>query len=358
MNMQELFRPSYAQARELFRQASQASNAVADCYEMMGRGVEGEALSLDVAIHGSSDAPNILLTTSGVHGIEGYCGSAIQSGLLRQLLPPANVCVVHVHAVNPHGFSYGRRVNEDNVDLNRNFIHFEQPLPVNRDYALIHHLLLPEAWPPTPGQDAELAKLKADWGDRRMQLAVTGGQYDFPNGMFYGGSKSTWSQTVFRQVLRKHLKRAKRIAWIDLHTGLGPRGFGERIFACVDGGATLDRARAWWGQGITSVHAGSSTSIPMSGPIQMAMYEECPRAQYTGICLEFGTDPLDNMLAALRADHWMGAQTQVHPALQQSVRAQLRKVFNPDDRVWQEEVWRQGLQAAEQAVHGLSQCDA
>eukprot|EP01032_Pedospumella_encystans_P016815 gene16815-19167_t len=86
------------------------------------RGAQGEELAMDVAVQGPADAAQVLMTTSAVHGIEGFCGSAIQTGLLHSLSLPPGVAVVHVHAVNPHGFSHARRVNEDNVDLNRNFI--------------------------------------------------------------------------------------------------------------------------------------------------------------------------------------------------------------------------------------------
>jgi hypothetical protein len=35
---------------------------------------------------------------------------------------------------------------------------------------------------------------------------------------------------------------------------------GERIFACRDDAAALVRAKAWWGERITSIYDGSSTS--------------------------------------------------------------------------------------------------
>ena len=65
---------------------------------------------------------------------------------------------------------------------------------------------------------------------------------------------------MLRQVLREHGSRCEHLAWIDLHTGLGPSGVGERIFACADDKAALQRARTWWGPGITSIYDGSSTS--------------------------------------------------------------------------------------------------
>ena len=349
-----LFSPSYREARRRFVQAADACGAQLHPYAMPFLGTHGEELAMDVAVHGPADAAKVLMTTSAVHGIEGFCGSAIQTGLLQNLTLPHGVAVVHVHAVNPHGFWHARRVNEDNVDLNRNFIDFAQPLPVNADYAQIHELLLPTHWPPSPEASAALQDQADAWGERRMQRAITSGQYQFPDGVWFGGQAPSWSHRTFRQVLQNHLRQARQIAWIDLHTGLGPYGHGERIFACTDNGRTLQCAREWWGPDITSVDTGTSKSVPLSGPIQMAIYEECPQAQYTGICLEFGTLPLAQMIQAMRADHWLALHPEASPELQRAIRADMLQAFNPPSLAWQKQVWQQGLQAAQQAIQGLA----
>lgn len=349
-----LFSSSYSQARSHFVQAADACGAHLHRYALPLLGAQGEELAMDVAVHGPADAAHVLVTTSAVHGIEGFCGSAIQTGLLHSLSLPPGVAVVHVHAVNPHGFSHARRVNEDNVDLNRNFIDFAQPLPVNTDYAEIHDLLLPPQWPHSHQASAALQAQAVVWGERRMQRAITSGQYQFPHGVWFGGLAPTWSHRTFREVLHNHLVQARQIAWIDLHTGLGPHGHGERIFACIDNGETLQRARKWWGPDITSVDTGTSQSVPLSGPIQMAIYEECPEAQYTGICLEFGTLPLAQMIQAMRADHWLALHPEAPPEQHRAIRADMLQAFNPPSSEWQQQVWQQGLQAARQAVQGLA----
>ncbi|TXI60840.1 MAG: DUF2817 domain-containing protein [Limnohabitans sp.] len=349
-----LFSDSYREARTRFLAAASACGASVHTQVLPLSGAQGEVLAMDVAVQGPPDATRVLMTTSAVHGIEGFCGSAIQTGLLQHLTLPPGVAVVHVHAVNPHGFSHARRVNEDSVDLNRNFIDFSQPLPVNADYAEVHPLLLPEQWPPSAAQQAALQALTQSWGERRMQRAITSGQYQFPEGVWFGGLTPSWSHRTFRQVLQAHLGQARHIAWIDLHTGLGPHGHGERIFACTDTGATLQRARDWWGPNITSVDTGTSQSVPLSGPIQMALYVECPTARYTGICLEFGTLPLAQMILAMRADHWLALHPEAPPEQRASIREGMRQAFNPPSPDWQAQVWAQGLQAARQAVQGLS----
>ena len=359
-----LFSPTYAQARQRLLAAAAARGLAVQSHSHPLRGAEGEELALDVVRDGPAKARRVLLLTSAVHGVEGHCGSAVQLGLLTSLTQwrtaanadaDADTAIVYVHAVNPHGFSFGRRVNEDNVDLNRNFIDFTQPLPDNADYRVLHPLLLPETWPPNGAVEAALAAQRQAWGPRRSQLAVTGGQYSHAAGLFYGGCTPTWSNRVFRNTLRQHTQHAEHLAWIDLHTGLGPYGVGERIAACDDVGGALQRARSWWGDGITSVHTGSSTSIPMTGPIQHAVKDECAQLAYTGICLEFGTVPSADMHAALRAEHWLHAHgdSAAPPAQAAAIRQRLREVFYPDHDDWKAAIWAQAREATEQAVAGL-----
>ena len=372
-----LFSASYAQARSRFLDAAAQRGLAVEQHLHPLPGAQAEALAMDVVRDGPVDARHVLLLTSGVHGVEGHCGSAVQTGLLTlrpSLVAPqeADLAVVHVHAVNPYGFSFCRRVNEDNVDLNRNFIDFpaaslaqplglppmrqgqrSQTLPDNADYAAFHPLLLPAQWPPSLAQEQALAALKAELGPRKSQLAVSGGQHSHPDGLFYGGLGPTWSNRVFRQVLRQHAAQAQHLVWIDLHTGLGPYGVGERILACDDVGGALQHARQWWGNSITSVHTGTSTSIPMTGPIQNAVKDECPQAAYTGICLEFGTVPSAQMHHALCAEHWLHNHPQTDAARATAIKQQLRNAFYPDRSDWKQAVWSQALGATEQAVLGL-----
>lgn len=212
--------------------------------------------------------------------------------------------VLYVHAVNPHGFSHSRRETQENVDLNRNFVDFSAPLPVNAPYAEIHELLLPKEWPPTDDNEFVLLELRKAWGPKGFQRAVALGHYEFADGMHFGGHAPTWSNTTFHQILQRYARHCQHLGSIDIHTGLGPYSLGERIFACVDEGASLDRARRWWGD-VTSVHAGTSNSIPLTGPIQFALFDECSQAVQTNLCLGFGTYPMPQVVGASRAEHWL-----------------------------------------------------
>lgn len=346
-----LFSQSYAQAREKFVAAASAKGLKVDSYELGLKGAEDETLATDVVFDGPRDASKLLIVLSGVHGVEGFPGSAVQTGMLQaDAARSADTAILYVHAINPHGFSHLRRVTQENVDLNRNFIRFDAPLPHNEGYHEIHDALLPAKWPPL--DDQALQQYRQTHGDKQLQCAISLGQYHYPDGMFFGGQGPTWSNTTFRQILRTYAGDASIIASVDVHTGLGPYGYGEKIFATHDF-ETLEKARHWWGD-ITDVHAGSSTSVPMSGPIQVAISQECAHARHIGICLEFGTYPMESVITTLRADHWVFRHGRQDTEQGAEITRRLKDMFYPDHSDWKAPVWTQASTVMNQALQGLA----
>ena len=366
-NPQLAFAPSYARARVLFLEGAAAAGMAIQSHNHPLPGRDGETLAMDVALDGPADASKLLIVSSACHGVEGFCGSGIQvfathDADWRAHARAAGVSVLYIHALNPHGFSHLRRVTEDNVDLNRNFQDFSQPLSPNPAYEELHPYLLPEVWPPGASNEAVIAHYIGRNGLGAYQRAVSQGQHSHPDGLFFGGTAPTWSQRTLRQVLRGFGRSARHIAWIDLHTGLGPRGLGERIFACRDDDQALQRARAWWGGDgqtpVTSIYDGSSASALLTGLMWCTVYEECAQAEYTGIALEYGTQPLLDVLNALRGDHW----AQLHPEAPAGLRAVIQKrmkdAFYIDTDDWRAQVVSQARQAMFQAVDGLRRSES
>ena len=359
MTATQHFSESYAEARAKFLAVARARGIAVRSDVLPGRrGVAGEELAMDVAEAGSADADSLFVLTSATHGIEGYCGSGAQVGLLHdetflRSARDAGIAVLFVHAVNPHGFSYGRRVNEDNVDLNRNFRDFGKPLPENDAYAEIHPILLPGSWPPPKESEEAIADYIAKRGERAFQSALTGGQHKHPDGLFYGGAGPTWSNRTLRAVLRRHGARRRRIAWIDFHTALGPRGHGEKIYAGRNAPSELARARAFWGDEVTSFYDGSSTSANVTGFVTSAAYDECPDAEFTAMALEYGTVPLPKVFQALRADHWLHNHPEAQ-TLRGAVTEAMRDAFYVDTDDWKEAVWAQARRAALATVERLA----
>jgi len=353
------FAGSYAQARSKFFATAEAAGLAVQSHAHPLLGRDGETLAMDVARFGAADAPALLVLSSGCHGVEGYCGSGVQNALIADpgfhaAAARAGVAVLYVHALNPYGFSWWRRVTHENVDLNRNWHDFSRPLPKNEAYDAIAHLLVPPTWPPAPEVEAAIGAFVAQHGERALQAAVSAGQYDHPQGLFFGGRDPTWSQQTLRHVLQEHGRRCQRLGWVDLHTGLGPPGHGERIFAARDDAATLARARAWWGPSVTSIYDGSSTSALISGMMFNAAYEECAQAEYTGIALEYGTVPMAETIAALRGEQWLENHPEAGAAQRDAIKRRMLAAFYTDTDEWKQRVVEQGFDAARQAIAGLA----
>ncbi len=361
------FSSSYAQARVKFLEAAAIAGLQVQSHAHPLKGRDGEDLAMDVARDGALGAENLLIVSSACHGVEGYCGSGVQVHALHDAewlakSRASGTAVLYIHALNPYGFSHIRRTTHENVDLNRNFQDFTKPLPDNAAYRALEPLILPEAWPPTADNEAAIADFIATNGQLAYQSAITQGQHEFADGLFYGGNSPTWSNQTLRGVLRQHTKSAKRIGWIDLHTGLGASGHGERIWAGRDDAVAVARARSWWGGGkdgnaatpITSIYDGSSTSAFLTGLMWHSIYQEAPQAEYTGIAMEYGTVPVLDVLGALRAEHWLNNHPNAPAELASQIKAQMMTAFYTDTDLWRGQIISQARQSMFQAVDGLS----
>jgi hypothetical protein len=358
-SVQTSFSSSYAQARQKFLLAADAAGLSVESHIHPLKGKDGEELAMDVVREGPADAKQLLVLSSACHGVEGYCGSGVQIHALhdtawRQEAREKGVAVLYVHALNPYGFSHLRRVTQENVDLNRNFHDFSKPLPVNAAYQEVQPLLLPEIWPPDAANAQATGQFIAQRGMTAFQAAVTQGQHEFPAGLFFGGTAPTWSNQTIRQVLKQHGSRAQKLAWIDLHTGLGPSGVGERIFACANDNAALTRARAWWGHNVTSIYDGSSTSAFLTGLMWMSVHHECPQVEYTGIAMEYGTLPMEQVMHALRGEHWLHVHPYAESALKTQIKQDILRAFYTDTDAWREQIVSQAREALFQAASGLA----
>lgn len=351
------FAAAYDQARDRFRAAAGEAGASVDArINPDAEGPGGEELTTDVARFGDSRAARVLFITSATHGVEGFCGSGgqvalIRSGLMEAL--PKGVAVVMVHAINPYGFAHLSRTTEDNVDLNRNFIDFSQPLPASDTYDEVHPCLLPADWD-GPGRlesEQAIARYIAEKGLWAFQCAVTGGQYSHADGLFYGGRAPSWSHRTFKDLIGEHADEASHVALIDFHTGLGPFGYGEPIAT----GAVEEktRARRWYGDEVTDPDAGSSTSAPIRGHLSEAFAAVVPAARSTSVALEFGTVPVPDTLGALRADNWLRFHGDRDSGLGRTIKQRIRDTFYCDFDDWRGMIVARALAITKKAVAGL-----
>jgi hypothetical protein len=354
-----VFPRDWAEARAKFLEAARRAGAALREWPHPLLGPAGEALAVDTAWLGPRDAPQVLVLVSGTHGVEGFCGSGPQVGLLRgdaALDLPPHTAVLIVHGINPHGWAWLRRVTEEGVDMNRNWVDFSQPLPENPGYAALHaHYLPPSLDADTIARaDAAIADYVARHGVHAEQVAASSGQYTHADGLFYGGTSPTWSRRTSEAILAEYLPDARRIAVVDSHTGLGPYGYGEPQCFHAPGSDPMRRARAWWGDSVTEPLLGTSTSQEKWGLTDHGYAQCLAHAEFTFVFLEFGTYSRRNGRRVLRSDHWLHAHGDPRGPQAAPIKAAIRDHFYPPHDDWKEMVLFRTWQVWRQALTGLA----
>lgn len=371
----EAFSGTYSQARIKFLEAAAIAGLQINSFNHPLLGKDGETLAMDVALQlpaSGQSSDKLLIVSSACHGVEGYCGSGVQTYALHDELwlekaRAEDVTVLYIHALNPYGFSHIRRSTHENVDLNRNFHDFSKPLPVNTAYREVADMLMPDHWPPNADNMALLQAYIAKYGEFAFQAAVSGGQHEYPQGLFYGGVAPTWSNVTLRNVLNQHAAGVKKVGWIDLHTGLGSSGLGERIFAGKDDAVALARTRRWWAGAqkadgtfetpITSFYDGTSTSAKLTGLMWGAADAAFPNAEFTAIAMEYGTVPPLQVSMAMRAENWLHhnpTHPDATPAMARKIRQDMLDAFFTNTDTWKTQIVTQARQSLFQAVAGLN----
>lgn len=352
--------PDYADARERLLAIAPTRGASITSYENDGaRGPAGERLFTDVVRLGPDTAEAVLVVVSGTHGIEGFAGSALQSWLAASpdVVASADTAIVLVHGLNPYGFAHCRRVNEHNVDVNRSFVD-HAAAPANPDYTLVHDAVVPADWDGEAriAGDAEIMRMLEERGWPFMQAALMKGQYEHPDGMFFGGTGTSWSNRTWRRIVRSHLAgAAPRIGFVDVHTGLGERGRPEAVLRGGADAGAYDRARAWFGDIVTRTSDGSASSTEIIGNTAVALAEGLgPDVELTAVALEFGTLPPTDVFQALRADNWLHSRAGGTGPLADAIRRGMEEAFAPPDPAWRADVLREGSRVLRAALDGVS----
>ena len=352
------FSSDYGRARQAFLAAAEQAGATLSSYAHPLRGPQADVLATDVAWLGASDAPTVLVLLSATHGVEGFCGSAVQVDFLNHSVPlPEGVAILLVHAINPYGFAWQRRVTEDGVDLNRNYLDYAHLLPLNEGYDALADAIVPASLDveTVADCDARLAAYLDQHGREAYERALSGGQYDYPDGLFYGGCSPSWSRLTSERIIAEfQLSQRQRVALIDLHTGIGPFGYGEAICDHPPGSIGVAIARHWYGDRLTEPALGTSVSVAKHGLSDYG-WMHLIGEPLVFIALEFGTFPFENMMQVLRADHWLHAQGNVdwQAAQSRAFKAAIRNHFYPDRPDWQQMVLSQSRHCIAAAVAGL-----
>jgi hypothetical protein len=391
----------YEKARSEFRAAARGAGAALHTLPLQGdcwggacgdsdafKGPDG--LTIEVAVlqgSGAQSSGPALLHMSGVHGVEGIAGSAIQTRWLHLVASgeaqmPKGVTAILVHLVNPYGFKHGRRYNENNVDLNRNCIVKGVQTPGNETLSF--------EWcrDSHPAKEAYQAfsyamnwsrRWRAPWDDALFLLraayllclhkyttlkrAAISGQYFNDKGIWFGGFCLQPSHEALLAFLRRECGSHNPIVHLDVHTGLGPCGvdtmlykYREEVAAfCVEAlgepkqkgyimGSKADEKNAAAGYDLTK--GLSSMYLPILGAQAPGWKQGLSMTQ------EFGTvSPIAVIKACARENAAF-----VHGATQEEAKeavAEVRDAFYVHSSAWQEAVMKRGVTVLQQLLENL-----
>lgn len=356
------FADEYGDARRLFLDAATAAGASLTPWENPNRGPHGEPLTTDVAWVGPEDAGRVLVVISATHGVEGFCGSGVQVDWLADTGAdrlPDDTAVLLVHALNCHGFAWWRRVTEEGCDLNRNFIDFDQPPPENAGHDELVDAFVPASLDDDTlaAAEAKIAAWRARHGEKAFQAARKAGQYKHQHSMFFGGFGPTRARQTLSGIFDAfRLGDRRMVSVVDVHTGLGPHGYGEPICGHKRGSVALDRVLSMYGDSTGLPAEGTSFSIPMNGT-QGRFWEPRLGDRYTYVALEYGTYDQERSRKALRADHWLHANRVFdwHDAEAQAIKQAIKWHYYPATDAWKEMVLFRSRQVIRQTLEGLAE---
>ncbi len=352
----EYYQMSYAKCSQAFRTQAQTLSKARNGVETFSIPVKGRE-DTDLTIEGCYlPAPKInaklLILSSGVHGIEGFVGSAVQCMFMAEFLRTANfddVGFLLLHGLNPWGFKNLRRVTENNVDLNRNCDVdpglFETQ---NIGYEELIDFMNPQG--------------KADAGSVRNRLfhllsfkkiatdsmptlrqAILQGQYRFEKGLYFGGRAFEPQLSAIRAILQEKASAYKIILNIDIHTGYGARGVlhlfpnpiedpkikqdVEHIFA----GYHID-----WGD--------TEDFYTVNGDFPAFMGKVMPESVYYPMTFEYGTMDSQTTLGAIKSLHLMVLENQgfqygyTTKEDETKIKQDFMEMYYPSSKAWRSEV--------------------
>ncbi len=349
------FSPDYTAARARFRSSALALGCELEEHPIGEQGPDGEELTLDVARLGPVAARKVVVVSSGLHGVEGFLGSAIQAALLEDQLggfqPPEGCALLMIHGLNPYGFAWIRRVDQQNIDLNRNFLLDGEPWEgAPERYGEFDDFFNPKQRPNPLEPFMLRAALKLlKHGMTMFKDTLPVGQYDFPEGMFYGGSGPSKTMQILDRELPRWVGAAEHVLHVDVHSGAGK--WGTYILAANH--AASDPRTVWlrgvYGDKIEAWEP-DSTLYTIRGGMGVWCKARLPAVVYDQLTAEFGTYHPIRVIQALRRENQAHHYCQPGDSSLERAKGLLKETFAPAETAWRERCVAQGLAVVDKAI--------
>ena len=292
----------------------------------------------------------LIILSSGLHGIEGYLGSAVLELFFDEYLArlnPQTTGILLIHAINPWGMKHWKRTNSANVDLNRNFIEteFASLRNFNVDYPALSPFLNPQAvlnnlTLSNLGFLAGTLHKLATFGARRVREAALMGQYQQPAGIYFGGTERQPETAAMMDLYRQAFSGYDEIVHLDLHTGYGPRDQMTLVTSPHEK-MTASQISARFGAPRIAT-ANPDEFYTMQGDMTDWEYrlveKEFPGAKFFGAACEFGTlgESIVQGARSLRITIFKNQLNQHGACLQAAdwIEREYRELYLPSEPAW------------------------
>ena len=360
----QYFSETYADARKRFVDAVAQQGGTLHSNPLKDQpGRYGETLSTDTAWFGPPDADRVFVSISGTHGQEFFSGAAGQlCWVMTQASEPLpdNVAVCLIHCHNPYGASYNSRGNENFVDLNRNYFDPGKAIRPNALYEPLYRLLFTKDMSERILDEVMAAFYRfVEHNDTQKALtAMGGGQNTHPLGTLYCGHGDEASTRNLRALVDGKLCRAKQVALIDWHTGLGD--FGD-VTVMIDDPIHTETYRwacTWWGGPEASEAIQPKETAPDSiGMVREGMADQLRGhgAQVASAVVEIGTVDNEAVLGALLIDRWLRFECTDSDAPEAvRLRAMMMERLNPSLPSWRAKVIEHTTLLYAKSIMGLA----
>jgi hypothetical protein len=339
----DAYSPDFKTARARFRAMVGERGWSSEAHVVSAPGFAEGDLTIDVARAGPAAADRVVVLSSGLHGTEAPFGSAVQlawiDSLPRNWEPPAECSVLLLHALNPFGFATVRRVNEDNVDLNRNFLAAADfarlKAKTAREFGPLDYYLNPRY---RPGRfnwaTVIFLKMLLRLGRPILSQVLPAGQYAFPDGIFYGGERPCRSTQIIMSEMPRWLGGAKSVVHLDFHTGLGKFGDFRLLLSDPEGSEREKLAQRLFGPDRVEADAKTAGGYHNHGDMGEWLSKAFADRNYLYLCAEFGTYGSVRVIGALRrenqAHHWESPDTRRF----RQIKNEVREIFVPESPAW------------------------
>jgi hypothetical protein len=292
---------------------------------------------------------NLLIMISGIHGIEGLTGSAVQRYLLDQNINK-NMSVLMVHGFNVYGFKNLRRVNENNIDLNRNFVLSRETFkPDDQKYGLINRFLNPQ----TKASASFLSHFAfvissvrniLYYGIETLRASILQGQYSYPSGIFYGGDKIQIQSFLIMDLIKEYIKDYKKVFIVDLHTGYGERAKLHLLAGKSNEQNSLNLLKIYSKDEID--FADQKNFYEVKGEMLTYIIDKIKLnvdAEVTGITFEYGTLNSQKTLGSIESLRRVVLENQnfhypAEASESEKIKKLYKEMFYPSDPEWRESV--------------------